>query len=161
MSEADAAAVHTHPAEVRGLLRFFAGTVVLEHNAQFSSWRRLASKRDTTSSMLLEVQMFLQEESGHIIDMCRTVGCAMPADFAGLSKLSSIPMGSETEHKLLCARFRDDHRQMVDDARFLLAVAPVIELSSYTDVMNAQIEAHHAWSTRWDAAADDSEHPLV
>ncbi|WP_306144714.1 hypothetical protein [Roseibium sp. MMSF_3412] len=134
---------------VRGLLRFFAGTVVLAHNITFSAWRRASVDQDHLAEILKDDRAFLEGATTDILGLCKEIGCSLPGDFMGLSKFSSIPVGSCVETQALRTRFRKDHTQMADDAAFLLKVVPFETLPISKPILSQHSAAHDIWSRRW------------
>lgn len=143
---------------VRGLLRYLAGTVVLSHNASFSLWRRSAAPDDLLAADLREDRLFLDDATADIVAHCHDIGCGMPRDFFGLSNLSSIIVASFSEEQAVRGRFENDHRQMVDDAQFLLTVSPFESLPRSATFLVDQSSAHDQWAFRWSGNPSASRH---
>lgn len=137
---------------VRGLLRFFAGTVVLDHNVTFSIWRKLDTDVDPLLSSLRRDQEFLRRSEADLVGLCREIGCVLPADFHGLSRLSSVAVGSSDDANGLCSRFQNDHMQMVEDAQFLLVVSRFESLPPSKTVLIEQSATHGTWAAHWGAS---------
>ncbi|MES0863728.1 hypothetical protein ABLN87_15370 [Ruegeria sp. SCPT10] len=133
---------------VRGLIRFFAGTVVLDHNASFLIWRKSTSIDDTLVRSLRRDQEFLRQSASNLLNACQEIGFSLPEDFFGLSELSSIAVGSDIDSDALCCRFRNDHLQMVEDAQFLLVVSRFDTPSSRTAILT-QSATHGFWASHW------------